>query len=135
MCLWKWKWYWTLVGFDYSFFTDMHRLKFNFSYRNMLFTISFQSKRWFPKDILLIQHLLVGLDTQTVSFVSCVKNILKLVGQGLFKCVTSEVHHAYKGPVLMVALFVLLVSGKLAKQSVSNNYVSLAMCWTYRNML
>ena len=91
----------------------MHRLKFNFSYRNMLFYDFFQSKRWFPKDILLIQHLPVGLDTQTVSFVSCAKNILKLVGQGLFKCVTSEVHHAYKGLVLRVALFVLPVWGNL----------------------
>ena len=58
---------------------------------------------------------------------SCAKNILKLVGQGLFKRVTSEVHHAYEGLVLRVALFVLLVSGKLAKQSVSNNYVSLCV--------
>ena len=39
MCFWKWKWYQTLVGFDYSFFNDVHRLKFNLSYRNMLFRI------------------------------------------------------------------------------------------------
>ena len=126
MYLWQWKWYWTLVGFDYSFFNDMHRLKFNFSYRNMGFF--FQSKSWFPKDILLIQHLLVGLDTQTVSFVSCAKSILKMVGQGLFKCVTSEAQRAYKGLVLMVALFVVLVSEKLVKQSVSNDNYYLSLC-------
>ena len=76
----------------------------------MLFMIFFIARDdLILKDILLIQHLPVGLDTQTVSFVSCAKSILELVGQGLFKCVTSEVHRAYKGLFLTVALFVLPV--------------------------
>ena len=49
MCFWKWKWYQTLVGFDYSFFNDVHRLKFNLSYHNMLFTIFFRARDDFQR--------------------------------------------------------------------------------------
>ena len=60
----------------------------------VLSTISIcsQNKRSLLRDILLTQHLLGGLAILTLSYVNCVKNILRLAGQGNCQCFLLTSH-------------------------------------------